>query len=100
MSNWISLAGALNQGVLGAFGQEVVYSPQAGPEATVRGIFEETREAQETALGVYAVVFLRASDLGAPPQNGDEVRVDGVAYKVYEIQADHAGGVYLRLRQV
>lgn len=100
MADWTSLAGALNASVLGAFGREVVYSPQTGPEVTFLAIFEETREAQETALGVYAVVFLRASDLAAPPENGDGVRVDGVPYTVFEIQADHAGGVYLRLRQV
>lgn len=100
MSNWISQAGALNAGVLDAFGQEVVYSPRTGPEVRVCAVFEETREAQETALGAYAVAFLRASDLAAPPENGDEVRVDGVAYTVFEIQADHAGGVCLRLRQV
>ena len=99
MADWTSLAGALNAGVLGAFGREVVYSPQTGQQATVKAIFEETREAEENAPGVYAAVFLRASDLAAPPQRGDEVNVDGVPYKVFDILADHAGGLILRLRQ-
>ena len=54
MADWTSLAGALNAGVLSAFGREVVYSPQTGQQATVKAIFEETREAEENAPGVYA----------------------------------------------
>ena len=99
MADWTSLAGALNAGVLSAFGREVIYSPQTGQQATVRAIFEETHEAEENAPGVYAAVFLRASDLAAPPERGDEVIVDGVCYKVFDILADHAGGVVLRMRQ-
>ena len=32
MADWTSLAGALNTGVLSAFGREVVYSPQTGQQ--------------------------------------------------------------------
>jgi hypothetical protein len=100
MADWISLAGALNAGVLGVFGREIVYAPQDGEQVTVRAIFQEARETEETAPGVYAVVFLRASDIPRSPERGDRVEVDGVAYAVFEIHADHAGGMYLRMRQV
>lgn len=89
----------LDEACLRNFGREVTYVPQAGGQAAVRAIFEATREAEENAPGIYAVVFLRASDLAAPPERGDEVAVDGVAYKVFDIEADHGGGLLLRLRQ-
>ena len=99
MSDWGSLTDALNITVLGAFGREVVYMPQAGDPLTVRAIFESTREAEENAPGVYAVLFVRAGDLPQPPERGDEVTVDGVTYKVFDIEADTTGAVVLRLRQ-
>ena len=100
MSDWGSLTDALNTTVLGAFGREVVYTPQAGEPATVRGIFESTREPEENAPGVYAVLFVRARDLPQPPERGEEVTVDEVTYKVFDIEADTSGAVVLRLRQV
>ena len=44
--------------------------------------------------------FVRAGDLPQPPERGDEVTVDGVIYKVFDIEADTTGAVVLRLRQV
>jgi len=100
VSDWASLTNALNTSVLGAFGREVVYTPQAGDPVTIRAIFESTREAEENAPGVYAVLFVRAGDLPQPPERGDEATVGGVTYKVFDIEADTTGAVALRLRQV
>ena len=100
MSDWASLTDALNTGVLGAFGREVVYLPQAGAQANIKVIFEPTRQAEENAPGVYAVLFVRVGDLPQPPERGDEVTVDSLTYKVFEIEADTSGAVVLRLRQV
>ncbi len=91
--------GRMDEACLRAFGREVTYLPQAGGQATVQAIFEATREAEENAPGVYAVMFFRAAALSTPPQRGDEVSVDGVTYKVFDIEADHGGGLILRLRQ-
>ena len=100
MSNWTSLADALNTGVLGAFGRDVVYLPQSGDQVTIRAIFQPTREAEDNAPGVYAVLFVRVGDLAQPPERGDEVSVDNLTYKVFDIEADTSGAVVLRLRQV
>jgi len=89
----------VDEACLRVFGRDVVYSPEAGGEATIRAIFNPTRESEETAPGVYAVVFCREVDLPAPPVRGDEVTVDGAMYKVFDIEADHGGGLVLRLRQ-
>lgn len=100
MAAWASLLGALNSAALGAFGREVAYLPQAGSQVTVRGVFENTREAQENSPGVYAILFVRLADLQQPPERGDEVVVDRQTYKVFDIEADTGGAVVLRLRQV
>jgi hypothetical protein len=50
--------------------------------------------------GVYAVLFVRLADFAQQPVRGDEVLVDGVTYKVFDIEADTSGAVVLRLRQV
>jgi hypothetical protein len=100
MADWTSLAGAVNGAVLSAFGREVAYLPQAGQQASVRAIFQETREGEESAPGVYAVVFVRSADLPLPPERGDEIAVDGAAYKVFDILADQGGGLMLRLRRI
>ena len=100
MSDWGSLTNALNTSVLGAFGREVLYTPQVGNPMTVRAIFESTRETEENAPGVYAVLFVRLADLQQQPARGDEVLVDSVTYKIFDIEADTSGAAVLRLRQV
>jgi hypothetical protein len=91
--------GRMDEACLRAFGRDVTFLPQAGGQATVRVIFEATREAEDSAPGVYAVMFVRAAAFATPPQRGDEAAVDGATYKVFDIEADHAGGLILRLRQ-
>ncbi|QOY88192.1 head-tail joining protein [Paludibaculum fermentans] len=100
MADWTSLLNGLNGTVLGSFGREVAYLPQTGSQAAIRGIFENTREAQENVPGVYAVLFVRLADFAQQPARGDEVLVDGVTYKVFDVEADTSGAVVLRLRQV
>jgi len=91
--------GRMDDACLRAFGRDVTFLPQAGGQATVRAVFEAAREAEDSAPGVYAVMFIRAAALSTPPQRGDEVTVDGVTYKVFDVEADHGGGLVLRLRQ-
>jgi hypothetical protein len=85
---------------LRVFGRKVTYLPETGGQATVRAVFQPTREAEESVIGVYAVLFVRAAELPSVPQRGDEVEVDGQRYKVFEIEADTSGASVLRLRQV
>ena len=99
MAEWGSLLSGLNGTVLGAFGRDVTYLPQPGGESILRAIFEATRESEDKMPGVYGALFVRLADLPARPQRGDEVLVDGVTYKVFDIEADTSGGAVLRLRQ-
>ena len=99
MADWTSLANDLNSATLMAFGREVVYQLPAGG-MTIRAIFEPTQQGEENAPGVYAVLFIRLSDLPQRPARGDAVMVDASFYQVFDIQADTSGAAVLRLRQV
>lgn len=99
MADWTSLLRALNGSVLAAFGREVTYLPLAGGSVVIRAIFEPGREAEESSPGVYGALFVRLADLAVAPVRGDRVSIDGVSYTVFDIEADGAGGIVLRLRQ-
>lgn len=88
----------MNEACLRVFGSDAVYRPQAGGQASIRGVLEATRETEDTAPGVYAVLFVRLADLPVPPQRGDQVEIVGSAYKVFGIEGDGQGGVTLALR--
>lgn len=89
----------LDRACLAAFGRDLVYLPQAGGQATVRGIVEATRELEAESPGIYVVVFARASDFPVPPARGDTVVVDGKNYQVWDVEADLEGGLIIRGRQ-
>ncbi len=100
MTPWQAAVNDLNAAVVGTFGREVVYLPEAGGAATVRAVFQTVREAEEASPGVYAVLFVQLVDLPAAPVRGDEVAIDGIRYKVFDIEADAEGAVMLRLRKI
>jgi hypothetical protein len=89
----------MDEACLRVFGKDVTYLPQAGGQATIRGVFESTREPEDASPGVYAVLFVRLANLPAAPLRGDEVVIDGATYKVFEIEADAEGAAVLRLRK-
>ncbi len=91
----VDLASALT-----AFGREVTYSPESGAQTAIRAVFEPAHQVEENAPGVYAVLFVKLSDLPQAPVRGDEVMVDTILYKVFHIEADTSGAAVLRLRQV
>ncbi|MCW5982699.1 MAG: hypothetical protein KIT09_31715 [Bryobacteraceae bacterium] len=98
MAAWDSLVNALNTGVLGAFGREVTYQPEAGGSFPIKAVLQEGRQPEDNSPGTYALLFTRLADLPHAPQRGDVVIVDGATYKVFEIEADGQGGVMLAVR--
>ncbi len=89
----------MDEACLRVFGRDVMYLPQAGGQATVRAVFQPTQEADDASPGVYAVLFVRLRDLPAAPVRGDGVEIEGVCYKVFDIEADSEGAAVLRLRK-
>jgi hypothetical protein len=99
MSSWEAAVSDLNAAVVSTFGREVFYLPEAGGQAAVRAVFQPVREADDASPGVYAVLFVRLAGLPAAPVRGDEVEIEGVRYKVFDIEADAEGAAVLRLRK-
>jgi hypothetical protein len=91
--------GRADEACLRVFGREVTYLPEAGGQATIRAVFQPAQEAEDASPGVYAVLFVRLADLPAEPVRGDEVEIEGVRYKVFDIEADAEGAAVLRLRK-
>jgi hypothetical protein len=89
----------VDEACLRVFGREVLYLPEGGGQAVVRAVFQPAREAEDASPGVYSVIFVRLSDLPAPPVRGDEVEIEGSRYKVFDIEADAEGAAVLRLRK-
>ena len=96
--SWESALGALTAVCLATFGREVLYRPGTGVPCTVIGVVETGARLEETVPGTYAMMFLRLADLPQAPECGDEVEIDGTGYKVFEVEADAAGGLKLTLR--
>jgi len=88
----------VDEACLRVFGREVTYLPEAGGQALIRAVFQPAREAEDASPGVYAVLFVRLPDLPEAPVRGDEVAIEGVRYKVFDIEADAEGAAALRLR--
>ncbi len=100
MLDWASLIGNLNRSVADTFGREVQWVPSdTGVPVTLNAIWQTANQQDANAMGVYAVAFVVLADLPAAPARGDQMVVNGVAYKVYEIEHDNQGGVRLGLRQ-
>lgn len=91
--------GRMDEACLRVFGRDVIYLPEAGGQAAIRAVFQPARETEDTSPGVYAVLFVRLADLPLAPVRGDEVEINGVRYKVFDIEADAEGAAVLRLRQ-
>jgi hypothetical protein len=96
--SWDAAIGSLNAACLSAFGRQVTYQPAGGAPVTITGIVDSGSRLEENSPGVYAALFVRLADLPQPPVCGDEVEIEGTAYKVFEVEADAAGGARLALR--
>jgi hypothetical protein len=91
--------GPLNIACVKVFGTLVTYQPESGDAFTVRGILDKRTEEAQYAQGVYLRLFVNTADFPQPPAQGDEVIVNGTAYKVFEVSLDVAGGANLKLRE-
>lgn len=89
------------------FAREVTFTPvksQPGEPAYVgRGIFERDHVMEGVLESDYSTtspaLFVRLADFTVPPEDGDEVRVDGLDYTVSDDQPDGEGGMLLILRR-
>ncbi len=113
MSRWANLVGLANQACLSLYGVPVTYTPAmetrlelAGIPVALTGIFDDRLEEVvilgDGGSGVPAVVprqtlEIRIADLGFDPLAGDEVVIDGVAYRIQEVRTNGVGMASLHL---
>ena len=90
---------ALNKTCVKAFGSPVTYQPAASAPFAVNGILQKDSDEERHQDGVYARLFINLSDFAAPPEQGDELTVDGTTYKVFEFLSDPTRGAWLALRE-
>jgi hypothetical protein len=90
---------ALNKTCVKAFGSPVTYQPAASAPFAVNGILQKDTDEERHQDGVYARLFINLSDFAAPPEQADEVTVDGKTYKVFEVLSDPTRGAWLALRE-
>ena len=96
---WDNSIGALNSACLAAFGRGITSRPSAGAPVELRGILQTGVQLEGRAPGVYAVLFLQASELPVGAGLGDTVVIASDTYKVFEVESDAGGGVKLGLRK-
>ena len=102
---WDNLLTLVNRSCLATFGVPVIYTPSmetrmelGGTPITLGGIFDEKWE-NVTLMGTngvdavvpHPVVEIKVADLGIDPMAGDEVVVDGVIYRILDVQLDGKG---------
>ncbi|HAT48865.1 MAG TPA: hypothetical protein DCS88_00835 [Alphaproteobacteria bacterium] len=103
----------LNRPCFNTFSVPVVYTPSlkngtklAGTPINLMGIFDEKRETislmgggDMDAVIPRSVLEIRIADLGTNPMAGDDVSINGVPYRVLEVQPDGMGLAVLMLNR-
>jgi hypothetical protein len=89
---------ALNKACVQSFGTAVSYQQGTAAPFPVKGIVMKDSDEERHREGLYARLFVGLVDFITPPDHGDVVTIDGVAYTVFEVLADAMGGVTLSLR--
>ncbi len=113
MSRWDNLLNLANRTCLATFGVPVVYTPSletrmelGGTTISLVGVFDEKRDIV-TLMGTngmdavvpHPVVEIKVADLGIDPMAGDEVAVNGLTYRILDVQLDGKGMALLHLDQ-
>ncbi|OSM07662.1 head-tail joining protein [Magnetofaba australis] len=108
---WTDAVASLDAACQQTFGIQVTYIPSManrpdlyGKSISLTGIFDDARE-MVTLMGgpgMEAVVprpvlEIRSADLGFTPTEGDEVMVDGITYRILDVQPDGHGSIKLVL---
>jgi len=98
-SSWIALRESVNQACLDTLGRAVVYQPKVGDPKSITGIIRNDIRPESTDPGVWVFLFISIADLGFMPQTGDQVVIDSVAYKIYDVTDDNEGGATLGMHK-
>ncbi len=88
----------LNKACIKTFGATVSYQQGTAAPFSVGALPLKDTDEERHQDGIYLRLFVNLADFASRPDHGDEVTVDGLEYKVFEVMRDAAGGAYLSLR--
>lgn len=88
-----------------AFGEDLIHSPQSGPEQTLKGIWSDTYISIEPESGIQIMgsdpnAGFRLTDFTTPPRKNDTITRGSVDYTVRAVEPDGEGGTTLVLEKV
>jgi hypothetical protein len=101
---WSDLVNTLDAACLSTFGIAVTFTPQDGSSPQqITGIIQNPAMAEDYVPGSVqgtAVIrlFVRFASINPPPQHGDSVTINGIAYAVVEVDVDPQSAAVLKLR--
>lgn len=91
------VSASLDPVILDQHGDEVTYTPRAGESYTLTCVLD-SGEAVQQSERVYSTAWAPISSFtGGEPERGDSVEVDGVTYRVADVEKEHLGGRRLKL---
>ena len=115
MTGWSDALSDLHVACQDTFGIPVSYIPSVekrpglgGAAIEITGIFDDNRATinlmggggnSMEAVIPRPIVELRLADIGIDPMEGDEVQVEGVSYRILDVQPDGHGAVVLVLNR-
>lgn len=93
---------ATDASVIGLYGEDVTYTPNAGAPVVVKGFFQDPDDEPDTAdldfIANTPQVILLASDATAP-HKGDTFTIRTVDYSVKDFEQDEESLVVFHLRE-
>lgn len=89
---------SLNKACIDSFGTAVSYQQGTAAPFAVRGVVMKDSDEERHLDGLYARLFVDLADFATAPDQGDVATIGGMAYTVFEAQADAMGGATLSLR--
>jgi hypothetical protein len=83
----------------------VEYIPQSGSAFTISGVFDKAYVAvtagnEASFSDAFPALGVQLSQFAVPPEQDDQVRIDGVLYRVDDVQPDGVAGALLKLFKV
>lgn len=103
--SWQELTDRVAETVVNTFTTVLTYTPASGSPKTLNGVFDAAFVEVEILDGAQVQsigprVFLRASDLDAPPKVGDRLTINGTQYRINENRPDGEAGYLLLLHKL
>ena len=99
------LVGGLLDVAICTFGQDIDYRPKAGGSFSIQGVYDNKfvqidPNTEEIVASNVLTLGVKLCDLPFEPKHGDEIRIEGVKFRVTDSQEDGHGGATLIMHRL